>query len=90
MQAMGSANLTDKIWRFDGSVEGITRTIKYGVNSGDPQARVAVMPAFKDTGKLSDSDIKKLAVYVYKFGGGQAEGPVAMAPAPEAAKNATK
>lgn len=90
MQAMGSANLTDKIWRFDGSVEGIKNTIKYGVNSGDPKGRVAVMPSFKDAGKLSDSDIKKLAVYVYKFGGGQAEAPVAMAPAPEAAKSATK
>jgi len=78
MQFMGSANLTDKVWRFDGSVEGIKRTIAYGVNSGDPQARVAVMPSFQETGKLSDADIKKLAVYVYKFGGGQPDAPVAM------------
>jgi cytochrome c oxidase cbb3-type subunit 3 len=96
IQAMGSANLTDKIWRFDGSVEGIKYTIKYGVNSGDPQARVAVMPSFKDAGKLSDTDIKKLAVYVYKFGGGQADAPAvaaapaAAAPAPETAKKTTK
>jgi len=68
---MGSANLTDSVWRFDSSVEGIKQTIKYGVNSGDPQTRVAVMPAFQATGKLSDAEIKKLAVYVYKFGGGQ-------------------
>ncbi|GAB1231857.1 cytochrome-c oxidase, cbb3-type subunit III [Ferrigenium sp. UT4] len=72
MQAMGSANLTDSVWRFDSSVEGIKKTIKYGVNSGDPQTRVAVMPSFKAAGKLSDAQIKKLAVYVYKFGGGQA------------------
>jgi len=71
MQAMGSANLTDSVWRFDSSVEGIKQTIKYGVNSGDPQTRVAVMPAFQAAGKLSDAEIKKLAVYVYKFGGGQ-------------------
>ena len=71
MQAMGSANLTDSVWRFDSSVEGIKQTIKYGVNSGDPQTRVAVMPAFQATGKLRDAEIKKLAVYVYKFGGGQ-------------------
>ncbi len=77
IQAMGSANLTDKIWRFDGSIEGIKRTISYGVNSGDPQARVAVMPSFKAAGKLSDAEIKKLAVYVYKFGGGQADAPAA-------------
>jgi len=73
MQAMGSANLTDSVWRFDSSVEGIKQTIKYGVNSGDPQTRVAVMPAFQAAGKLSDAEIKKLAVYVYKFGGGQPE-----------------
>lgn len=69
VQAMGSTNLTDKIWRFDGSLEGIKRTIAFGVNAG-PGSHVAVMPGFKEAGKLSDADIKKLAVYVYKFGGG--------------------
>lgn len=78
-QAMGAANLTDKIWRFEGSLEGIRRTITYGVNSGDTKARVAVMPNFKEAGKLSDVEMKKLAVYVYKFGGGQADAPVAPA-----------
>jgi len=73
MAAMGSANLTDKIWRFDGSPEGIKQTITYGVNSGDPMARVAIMPNFTAAGKLSDVEKKKLAVYVFKFGGGQAE-----------------
>lgn len=72
MQAMGSANLTDKIWRFDGSLEGIKQTITYGVNSGDENARVAVMPNFTEAGKLSEVSMKKLAVYVYKFGGGTA------------------
>jgi len=91
-QAMGAANLTDKIWRFEVRndrlndaenmkrlVEGSKRTIAYGVNSGDPKARVAVMPNFKEAGKLSDVEMKKLAVYVYKFGGGQADAPVAPA-----------
>ncbi len=73
VQAMGSANLTDKIWRFDGSVEGIKQTITYGVNSGDANARVAVMPNFGTAGTLDDTQIKKLAVYVYKLGGGQAQ-----------------
>jgi cytochrome c oxidase cbb3-type subunit 3 len=72
MQAMGSANLADSVWRFDSSVEGIKYTIKHGVNAGTPETRVAVMPAFQG-GKLSDAEIKKLAVYVYKFGGGQAQ-----------------
>jgi cytochrome c oxidase cbb3-type subunit 3 len=82
MAAMGSANLTDKIWRFDGSVEGIKQTIAYGVNSGDPMTRVAVMPNFTAAGKLSAVEMKKLAVYVYKFGGGKADAPAeAAAPA---------
>ena len=81
IQAMGSANLTDKLWRFDGSVEGIKRTIEHGVNAGDPQGRVAVMPSFKQAGKLSDTEMKKLAVYVYKFGGGQPDAPAAAAAA---------
>ncbi|ADE10655.1 cytochrome-c oxidase, cbb3-type subunit III [Sideroxydans lithotrophicus] len=74
MQAMGSANLTDKVWRFDGSLEGIKQTIANGVNAG-PDARIAVMPSFQAAGKLSDAELKKLAVYVYKFGGGQADAP---------------
>ncbi|TAN84405.1 MAG: cytochrome-c oxidase, cbb3-type subunit III, partial [Gallionella sp.] len=71
----------------------IKYTIAYGVNSGDPQARVAVMPSFKEAGKLSDAEIKKLAVYVYKFGGGQADAPaapVASAPAAGDAAPAAK
>jgi len=79
MQAMGAANLADKVWRFESSVEGIKRTIAYGVNSGDAQGRVAVMPSFKEAGKLTDAEIKKLAVYVYKFGGGQADVPAGTA-----------
>jgi cytochrome c oxidase cbb3-type subunit 3 len=82
MAAMGSANLTDKIWRFDGSLEGIKQTIAYGVNSGDPMTRVAVMPNFTAAGKLSAVEMKKLAVYVYKFGGGKADAPAEAAAAP--------
>lgn len=88
IQAMGSANLTDKVWRFDGSLEGIKQTITYGVNSGDANARVAIMPNFTAAGKLSAVEMKKLAVYVYKFGGGQKEEAApaaAVVPAVEAA-----
>jgi cytochrome c oxidase cbb3-type subunit 3 len=66
IQAMGSANLTDQVWRFESSFEGVKRTIENGVNAG-PDARVAVMPSFKEAGKLSDAEMKKLAVYVTKF-----------------------
>jgi len=89
VQAMGGANLTDKLWRFEGSVEGVKRTIAYGVNAGDPQGRTAVMPSFKASGKLSDAEVKKLAVYVYKLGGGEADTPAeaaTMTPAPATEK----
>ncbi|MDX2506760.1 MAG: cytochrome-c oxidase, cbb3-type subunit III [Gammaproteobacteria bacterium] len=72
MAALGSANLTDGIWRFNEAdlLAGVKRTIAHGVNAaGDPETRMAEMPVFKD--KLSEADIKKMAVYVYKFGGGQ-------------------
>lgn len=75
MHALGAANLTDQIWRFND--EGVTRlesvkyTITHGVNdASDPLTRNAVMPKFGG-GKLSDTDIKKLAVYVHELGGGQ-------------------
>lgn len=72
IQAMGSANLTDAVWRFesDDRLASATYTIAHGVNApGHPQTREAVMPAFKD--RLSENEIKKLAVYVSKLGGGQ-------------------
>lgn len=65
---MGSANLSDAIFRFDGSEEGIRSTILHGVNTDDPDTREAIMPAFG--GKLSESEIRKLAVKVWMFGGG--------------------
>jgi len=69
MHALGSANLTDSIWRFDGSIDGIKYTINNGVNDpSNAQTRNAVMPKFGG-GKLSETDITKLAVYVKKLGG---------------------
>ncbi len=70
MQALGSANLTDDIWRFreDDQLASVKYTITHGVNDpSDPQTRSAQMPTFGG-GKLSDTDIKKLAVYVKKLG----------------------
>ena len=70
---LGSANLTDSIYRFvaEDQAYSIKHTIMHGVNDpSDPQTRNAEMPTFGGT-KLSESDIKKLAVYVHKLGGGQ-------------------
>ena len=71
VDVLGSANLTDAIWRFQpGTIESVKYTIIHGVNDpSNPNTREAVMPAFKD--RLDATTIKKLAVYVYKFGGGQ-------------------
>lgn len=69
---MGAANLTDGIWRFSGTLEGIKYTIIHGVNDpGDAGTRSAQMPGFSASGKLSATDIKKLAVYVHELGGGK-------------------
>ncbi|HDK37733.1 MAG TPA: cytochrome-c oxidase, cbb3-type subunit III [Thiolapillus brandeum] len=70
--ALGSANLTDKIWRFKAQdqLASIKTTIKHGVNDpSDPKTRNAEMPGWK--GRLTDTQIKKLAVYVHALGGGQ-------------------
>lgn len=71
VQFMGSANLTDAIWRFSpGNEESVKYTITHGINNpADEKSRIAVMPTFKD--QLSETEIKKLAIYVHKLGGGQ-------------------
>ncbi|WP_428624208.1 cytochrome-c oxidase, cbb3-type subunit III [Sedimenticola sp.] len=69
----GSANLTDGIWRFAAKDQraSVVYTITHGVNfPSDPQTRNAIMPKFGGT-KLTETDIKKLAVYVHALGGGQ-------------------
>lgn len=104
IKAMGSANLTDKIWRFSGDEEEIRNTILHGVNdASDSETRVAVMPQWSEkmaiilqvtadaiadeedpneidwddelegdeSERLTETEIKKLAVYVHQFGGGQ-------------------
>jgi len=71
MQLMGAPDLTDRIWRFSGTEEGIRHTIAHGVNdTEDGETINAMMPAFGE--KLSETDIKKLAILVHQFGGGQA------------------
>lgn len=77
MGALGSANLTDGIFRFtpadgESQMDSVVYTIRHGVNDAtDPKTREAIMPKFGE--RLSGDDIKKLAVYVYNFGGGQAQ-----------------
>nr|VFK40125.1 MAG: cytochrome c oxidase cbb3-type subunit 3 [Candidatus Kentron sp. SD]VFK45438.1 MAG: cytochrome c oxidase cbb3-type subunit 3 [Candidatus Kentron sp. SD] len=75
MQAMGSANLADPIWRFtpegDQSILDSARyTITHGVNDpSNPKSRNAEMPSFRE--RLDETTIRKLAVFVHALGGGQ-------------------
>lgn len=75
-EAMGAVNLTDQIWRFaaaDDTAEAIKASIKqtimHGVNDpSDKTTRRPKMPAFNS--RLSETDIKKLVIYVHQLGGG--------------------
>jgi cytochrome c oxidase cbb3-type subunit 3 len=58
---LGAPNLTDKIWLYSPSKE----TIMQGILNG----RGGVMPAWQ--GRLEESTIKALVVYVWTFGGGE-------------------
>lgn len=58
---LGAPNLTDKIWLYGSDKE----TIMDGVRNG----RGGVMPAW--AGRLDESTVKALTVYVHTFGGGE-------------------
>lgn len=75
LMALGSANLMDSIFRFQPEegqtqLDRMKQVIAHGVNyPADPKSIEAVMPAFKE--RLGEQDIKKLAIFVYRLGGGQ-------------------
>ena len=64
--AKGFPNLSDNIWKFDGSPEGILTTIKGGINVEG--GRAAIMPAM---GAVlgSDQAVTETAVYVQSLSG---------------------
>ena len=61
VQAQGAPNLTDAIWLYGGDRETVRETLHYG--------RADVMPAW--TERLTDAQIRALAVYVHALGGGE-------------------
>lgn len=61
IQEVGGPNLTDGIWLYGGSKAAIVSQIT--------KPHLGVMPVWK--GRLSDVEIKELAVYVHSLGGGQ-------------------
>ncbi|MEM9619702.1 MAG: cytochrome-c oxidase, cbb3-type subunit III [Pseudomonadota bacterium] len=60
-QAQGAPNLADAIWLYGGDRVSIQETIYQG--------RGGVMPPWTD--RLSDEQIKALAIYVHSLGGGE-------------------
>jgi cytochrome c oxidase cbb3-type subunit 3 len=83
-QMLGSANLSDSIYRFEAQDQhaSVVRTILHGVGQAhDPLSQNAVMPAFGNSKVFDAVQLKKLAVFVHQLGGG-----VPVAPAPKKAK----
>jgi cytochrome c oxidase cbb3-type subunit III len=58
---LGAPDLTNAIWLYGGDKADIVTTIS--------QSRAGMMPAW--TGRLDETTIKQLAVYVHSLGGGQ-------------------
>lgn len=61
VQELGAPNIADAIWLYGGSREAITQTVNY--------ARFGVMPGW--TTRLSEDEIRAVALYVHSRGGGQ-------------------
>jgi len=66
-QFMGAPNLTDAIWLYGGSEEAIEHTVRY--------SRFGVMPPWSaeasEAGRLSEAEVRSVAVYVHSLGGGE-------------------
>lgn len=58
----GYPNLNDDDWLWGGSLQDIYQTIKYGIRTGNEQARTSQMPNFGEL--LSNEDINTIAAYV--------------------------
>ena len=60
-RTQGAPNLTDAIWLYGGTVDDLTYTIN--------NARFGVMPNWNQ--RLSEADIRSVALYVHGLGGGE-------------------
>ena len=66
----GFPRLADHIWIWGGSDAEIAQTITVGINSANPDSRVAQMPAFGRDGLLTGAEIDTLTAYVQTLSGG--------------------
>lgn len=67
--AKGYPNLNDDDWLWGGTADQIYQTIKFGVRSGNPDARMSAMPAFGKQGTLKPNEILEVANYVRSLSG---------------------
>ena len=62
-------SLADNSWLWGGSLDAILTTIKFGIRSGNPNARFNEMPAFGATQMLDRNQIDDVATYVLSLSG---------------------
>ncbi len=60
---VGAPNLTDGIWLYGGDLATIKQTITY--------SRHGVMPSWSAGNRLTEAQIRQVAVYVHELGGGE-------------------
>ncbi len=71
--AKGYPNLRDDVWLWGGSLQDIQTTLKHGIRSGDPDARMSQMPAFGRDGMLDARQVSDLTEFVVALSGRQAD-----------------
>lgn len=71
--ARGYPNLRDDVWLWGGSLAEIEHTIRVGVRSAHPEARISQMPAFGRDAMLSGAQISDLTQYVVALSGREAD-----------------
>ncbi|WP_369059425.1 cytochrome-c oxidase, cbb3-type subunit III [Caulobacter sp. 73W] len=69
----GYPNLRDDVWLWGGSLEDIEHTLKVGIRSGHPDARISQMPAFGRDEMLPPAMINDMTEYVVKLSGRPAD-----------------
>ena len=65
----GYPNLNDDEWLWGGKITDIERTIRFGIRSGHPEARVNDMPAFVQSKLLTAAQASDVADYVLSLSG---------------------
>jgi len=78
----GYANLRDDVWLWGGQLADIQQTITHGIRSGDPEARMSMMPGFGKDALLKPQEVNDLTEYVVKLSRRAADGAAVARAAP--------